>query len=81
MDVQSIINLSEPIIKIKKPRKTKKKLLSDFKIISPTSPLKQQIREALNTDIELLSNQKPKIIIMDILISLFLYLLFDITAN
>ena len=65
MDVQSIINLSEPIIKIKKPRKTKKKLLSDFKIISPTSPLKQQIREALNTDIELLSNQKPKIIIMD----------------
>jgi NAD-dependent DNA ligase len=65
MDVQSIINLSEPMVKIKKPRKTKKKLLSDFKIISPTSPLKQQIREAIKTDIELLSNQKPKIIIMD----------------
>jgi NAD-dependent DNA ligase len=65
MDVESIINLSEPMVKIKKPRKTKKKLLSDFKIISPTSPLKQQIREAIKTDIELLSNQKPKIIIMD----------------
>ena len=50
---------------IKKPRKTKKKMLEDFKIISPTSPLRQQIREALKPEIELLSNQRPKIIIME----------------
>ena len=50
---------------IKKPRKTKKKMLDDFKIISPTSPLRQQIREALKPEIELLSNQRPKIIIME----------------
>lgn len=52
-------------ILIKKPRKTKKKMLEDFKIISPTSPLRQQIREALKPEIELLSNQRPKIIIME----------------
>ena len=52
-------------ILIKKPRKTKKKLLEDFKIISPTSPLKQQIKEALDPEIELLSNQRPKIIIVE----------------
>jgi len=52
-------------ILIKKPRKTKKKLLEDFKIISPTSPLKQQIKEALKPEIELLSNQRPKIIIVE----------------
>jgi NAD-dependent DNA ligase len=52
-------------ILIKKPRKTKKKLLEDFKIISPSSPLKQQIKEALKPEIELLSNQRPKIIIVE----------------
>jgi len=51
-------------ILIKKPRKTKKKL-EDFKIISPTSPLKQQIKEALKPEIDFLSNQTPKIIIVD----------------
>jgi hypothetical protein len=40
-------------------------MLEDFKIISPTSPLRQQIREALKPEIELLSNQRPKIIIME----------------
>ena len=60
MDILSAINNSV----IKKPRKTKKKL-EDFKIISPTSPLKYQIKEALKPEIELLSNQSPKIIIVD----------------
>ena len=50
---------------VKKPRKTKKKMLEDFKVISPTSPLRQQIKEALKPEIELLSNQRPKIIIME----------------
>ena len=35
------------ISNIKKPRKTKKKLLEDFKIISPSSPLRQQIKDML----------------------------------
>ena len=60
MDILSAINNSV----IKKPRKTKKKL-EDFKIISPTSPLKYQIKEALKPEIDLLSNQSPKIIIVD----------------
>jgi DNA ligase (NAD+) len=60
MDVLSVISNTV----IKKPRKTKKKL-EDFKIISPTSPLKQQIKEALKPEIDFLSNQSPKIIIMD----------------
>ena len=53
------------ISNIKKPRKTKKKLLEDFKIISPSSPLRQQIKDMLKGEVELLENQKPKIIIMD----------------
>jgi len=53
------------ISNIKKPRKTKKKLLGDFKIISPSSPLRHQIKEMLKGEVELLENQKPKIIIMD----------------
>jgi NAD-dependent DNA ligase len=60
MDVLSAITNT-----IKKTRKTKKKILEDFKIISPTSPLKQQIKEALKPEIELLSNQRPKIIIVE----------------
>ena len=50
---------------VKKPRKTKKKLLEDFKVISPSSPLRHQIKEMLKGEVELLENQKPKIIIMD----------------
>ena len=49
MDVLSVISNKL----IKKPRKTKKKL-EDFKIISPTSPLKQQIKEALKSEIDFL---------------------------
>ena len=59
-DISKISNII-----VKKTRKTKKKMLEDFKVISPTSPLRHQIREALKPEIELLSNQRPKIIIME----------------
>ena len=50
--------------KIKPPRKSRKKMLENFKIISPDSQLKQQIKEAIKDEIKL-DNKTPKIIIIE----------------